>query len=436
MTNDRDDDIQSYINEILDILSEESDKPVSRDELEREFRRFLDYGVPVEQTKQTLIKKFTASTQTAAERMLIADLQPNLSNVHLLCRVISVNEKQVTTRGEKRDILYGVIGDESGTTRFTAWKKFDIQKGDVIEIKNAYTRGWRDMVQINLSERTSVEKTSEDRLMDQNIEPKEYKISNLRSGLIGIDLTVKVLEIKKREVDVNNVKKNVYSGLIGDETGKAQFTSWHDFNLLPGDVIRIRGGYVKTWKGIPQLIFDEKATVEKLTDTTITENAAETKQVPLHELVERRGALDIEVEGTVIEIREGSGLIVRCPTCSRVIKNDECPTHGRVKGVPDLRVKILLDDGTGSVTCSLSREFIEELFGDKVKEWESNTQSDNNSFIIDELHKNLFARRLSITGNALSDEFGTAIIAKKVKMKPFILVDEVESLTKELEELA
>ncbi|MEM0493171.1 MAG: hypothetical protein QXS02_04365 [Candidatus Thermoplasmatota archaeon] len=429
------DDIQSYIDEILDILSEESDKTVDREEIEKEFKRFLEYGVPIDQTKQTLIKKFTATTpSTPAERTLIADLQSNTSNVHLLCRVISVNEKQVTARGEKKDILYGVIGDESGTTRFTAWKKFDIQKGDVIEIKNAYTRGWRDTIQVNLSERTSVEKTSEDRLMDHNIEPKECKISNLKSGLIGIELTVKVLEVKEREVEVEGVKKRVYSGLIGDETGKAQFTSWHDFKLSPGKTIRIRGGYVKTWKGIPQLIFDEKANVEEITDTDIAKKDIETRRVPLHELVERRGALDVEVEGTVIEIREGSGLVARCPTCNRVTKDDECSIHGKVKGVPDLRVKILLDDGTGSVTCSLSREFIEELFGERIKEWERNNK--DNKSIVDEFHRVLFARRLNIIGNALGDEYGTAIIAKKAEIKKINIDEEVEVLTKELEELA
>ena len=440
MASDSNQDIQTFIDEILDALSDQSDSKVSREELETEFRRFLEYGVPVEHAKQTLLKKYGSSSEkkqpmVSSERMLIVDMQPNLSSVHLLCRILNVNEKEVTVRGEKRKIFYGILGDESGTTPFTAWKDFELEKGHVIKISNAYTREWQENVQVNLGDRTVVEKTDEDKLPESTYEPKEYKINDLRSGLGTVEVVGKILDISTREVDVSNVKKNVFSGLIGDETGKAQFSAWHDFDLKSGDVIRVKGGYIKTWKGVPQLSFDEKATVEKLDSETISKKDIKTQKILLHELVEKRGALDVEVEGTVIEIRDGSGIVLRCPECNRVFQGDSCPTHGKVKGEEDLRVKVVVDDGTGTVTSSIGREASEQLLGKSFAEWKKiSEQSKDNTGVMRELYSLLFGHRINLQGNALGDQFGTTIIAKKARFVDFDITKESEKLLHELEE--
>ena len=78
------DDLQSHVEDILDVLSENSEKEVSREELEKELKKFLEYGVPVDQAKQTLIKKFGGSVafpSSSSERTLISDLQANKYSV-------------------------------------------------------------------------------------------------------------------------------------------------------------------------------------------------------------------------------------------------------------------------------------------------------------------------------------------------------------------
>jgi hypothetical protein len=52
------DDIEQQIDDILEALRETSGKEISRDELEKELKKFLEYGVPPEHAKQTLVKKF------------------------------------------------------------------------------------------------------------------------------------------------------------------------------------------------------------------------------------------------------------------------------------------------------------------------------------------------------------------------------------------
>jgi len=430
------DDLQSHIDDILDVLSEESEKEVNREELEKQLRKFIDYGVPVEQAKQTLIKKFSGSTTLplSTERTLIVDLKSNVSSVNLLCRVIAINPKEITVKGEKRKIFYGIFGDESGTIQFTAWKDFEIEKGQVLEVTNAYTREWQETIQLNLGDRVQIKKADEDKLPEANYEPKEAKIKDLKSGFGAVEITARIIDLNERTVEADGKTKKVFSGIIGDETGKAQFTSWYDFKFKEGDVVKISGGYVKSWKGIPQLTFDEKASVKKLDGSKLSKDKMQTQKMPLYELVEKRGALDVEVEGTVIEIRDGSGFVMRCPECNRALQNDECKIHGKVKGKPDIRTKIVVDDGTGCVNSIMGREITEKLLGKTLEECKKMAEkSKDGNALADMMNSLLFAHRINIQGNALGDEFGTTVIAKKAKVVDVDIKETAERLSQELE---
>jgi replication factor A1 len=427
-----DDELAQYIDDILEELRENQGKDVPREELEKELRRFLEYGVPADHAKQTLVKKYTTKErpQPSTERCLIVDLKPNLQSVNVIARIVSINPREITVKGEQRTIYYGILGDESGTVAFTAWKDFEVSKGDVLEIANAYTKEWQGAVKLNFGDRTRLAKTDDARIPEVTGEPRSLKIKDLRGGLSSVELTGRILELTEREVEASGQKKTVYSGLIGDETGKAQFTAWHDFGLKEGMVIKITGGYVKTWKGIPQLSFDQKAAVEKADADLIPKKEVKTQRVSLAELADRNGALDIEVLGTVIEVRRGSGLVQRCPDCNRVLQDNKCPTHGEVTGIPDLRLKLTVDDGTGSISTILGRPITEKLLGKAMSELQ-----DQAATLEETLDKMLFGHRLLVSGNALGDDFGITIIAHDAVMQDFDIAKEVEAITGELEDL-
>jgi len=431
------DDLNSHIDDILNALGDDLDIEIKREDIEKELSRFIEYGVPIEQAKQTLIKKYGgqgvfSSSEQSSERKLISDLQPNERSVNLLCRVISVNPKEITVKGESRKIFYGILGDESGTISFTAWSsELDIERGDVVEISNAYTREWQGSVQLNLGDRVNIKKTDKEKLPESAFEPKTVKIMDLRSGIGAVDVTARILELNERETEVDGETKKVFSGILADETGKAQFTSWHDFNFKEEDVLQITGGYVKSWKGIPQLTFDQKATVKKIDKNKIPKKDLQINKMPLFMLVEKRGALDVEIEGTIIEIRPGSGVILRCPECNRALTNNECSIHGKVKGKQDLRIKLVIDDGTGAITSSINKELAEKLLNKKFEEYKKMDEVT----MIDDFNKKLFAHRINLQGNALGDEFGTSLIAKDAKLVDFDIKEEADKLFHELEEL-
>jgi len=431
-----DDDLESHVEDILNSLKDLEEK-VSKEELEVELKKFMEYGVPINQAKQTIIKKFGGSVKfnsqivSSSERKLIADLQPNERSVNLLGHIIAINPKEISVKGEKRQIFYGILGDESGTIQFTSWKDIEVKKGDVVEISNAYTREWGGEPQLNFGDRVSVKKTDPGKLPKSAFEPREYKMKDLRSGIGRVEVTARVLQLSQREAEVDGKKKPVFSGILGDETGKTQFTSWHDFKIKEGDVLKISGGYVKTWKGIPQLTFDQNASVKKLDKNKIPKDAIKTGKMSLFMLVEKRGALDVQVEGTIIEIRPGSGFIIRCPECSRVLLNDECSIHGKVKGVEDLRIKLFVDDGTGVVGCVLNQKLTEKILGKTMEE----CKKMGNDELADEMNKQLFAQRIIMQGNGLGDDFGTTFIPKEVELIEINLEEEAEKLSQELEDL-
>jgi replication factor A1 len=424
------DNIEQQIDDILEALRETSGKDVSRETLEKELKKFLEYGVPADHAKQTLVKKFGGGSRqfVSSERSLLVDLKPDQQSVHVLCRIVSVNPREIQVKGETRKIFYGILGDESGTIQFTAWKDFELEKGTVVNITNAYTKEWQGSLKVNFGDRTKVTKSDASELPEVNLEPRAYKVKELHGGMSSVEVVARILEIKDREVEVSGQKKKVFSGILGDETGKAQFTAWHDFKLKEGVVVKITGGYVKSWKGIPQFTFDEKASVEKLDANTILKKDVKTQKILLAELVERNGALDVEVEGTVIEIRKGSGLVQRCPECNRVLQDGACAVHGAVEGKADMRMKLVLDDGTGSVSAILGKDLTEKLLGKTM------IDSSNDEGLIEEMNTTLFGHRISLQGNALGDQFGITLIARDAKRADFDVAAEAERLSQELEE--
>lgn len=429
------DEHSSHIDDIINAIKDKDEKKVSRGEVEKEFSKFMEYGVPADQAKQTLIKKYGGTavipSSSSSIRKLISDLKPNEFSVKLLGHVIAVNPKEINVKGEPRTIYYGILGDESGTIPFTAWNNLELEKGDVVEITNAYTREFQGAAQLNFGDRVKIEKTEKERLPEDAFKPHKMKVKDLRSGIGRVDVTARIINIQERETEVDGEKKKVFSGIIADETGKAQFTSWHDFKIKEDEVLQINGGYVKSWKGIPQLTFDSNATVKKLDKKSISKKELATTKMPLHQLIEKGGALDVEVEGTVIDIRPSSGLVMRCPECNRVLINDQCSIHNEVKGIPDLRIKLILDDGTGAVDSVLNKELSEKILELSFNDIKKMKPED----LEHKIHNKIFTRHMVIKGNALSDNFGTTIIPKDAGLVEFDVEKESQKILEGLGEI-
>jgi len=165
-----------------------------------------------------------------------------------------------------------------------------------------------------------------------------------------VDLTAKVVELwEPRAEAIGQV------GLLGDETGAVKFTAW-DKSDLPtleeGTVYRLSNLVTDEYEG--------RFSVKLNRTTTVTE---------LDEDIEV-GDDDVEIEGAMVAVQSGSGLIKRCPEedCSRVLENGRCSEHGDVEGEFDLRIKAVIDDGTEVHDVIFDREATEELTGMSLEE--------------------------------------------------------------------
>lgn len=137
-------------------------------------------------------------------------------------------------------------------------------------------------------------------------------------------------------------------GLLGDETGTIKFTSWSNANLpilKDGQSYSVRNVVTKSWQGRFSISLNKASEI-----------------VPLDEEV-TVGRAEEEIAGAIIDVQSGSGLIKRCPECSRVVVKGYCAEHGKVSGVYDLRIKGVLDNGEIVTDVLFNRELTERLTG-------------------------------------------------------------------------
>jgi replication factor A1 len=179
---------------------------------------------------------------------------------------------------------------------------------------------------------------------------EEMNVEDVDEDEMWLGLTAKVVDLWDPRSDaVGQV------GLLGDETGTIKFTKWADSDLPEleeGKVYRLGNLVSDEYQGDYSV---------KLNRTTTVEEVDEEIEV---------GDDTAEIEGALVDIQSGSGLIKRCPEegCTRVLQNGRCSEHGEVEGEFDLRIKGVLDDGQEVHQVILDEEATEEFTGIGLQE--------------------------------------------------------------------
>ncbi|RQG94377.1 replication factor A [Natrarchaeobius chitinivorans] len=165
-----------------------------------------------------------------------------------------------------------------------------------------------------------------------------------------VDLTAKVIELwDPRSDSVAQV------GLLGDPTGTIKFTKW-----AKSDLPALEEGGVYDLRNVVTDEYQGRYSV-KLNSTTVIEELEEDIEV---------GDDTSEIEGALVDMQSGSGLIKRCPKedCTRVLQNGRCNEHGEVEGEFDLRIKAVVDDGIDAHEVIFDKEATEDLTGLSLEE--------------------------------------------------------------------
>ncbi len=432
-------ELTPHFEELQRVLKDKVDDTELMDELKKYVNEF---HITPEAAKRGILRKHGSLEQNPFQTSIvkkIGELNGTEQNVDLLIRVIYVEEKEINVRGSPKTITSGIIGDESGTASFTVWEKQELtmEKGSVYWFRSAYTKTWNEKVQINIGARGSVGSAEgmrvdvPDRVI--SMEASECKIGEITGGMGNVTVTGRILSTEERNITVKGEPKIVYSGMIADDTGKIQYSAWNDFNLKDGETVCVKNAYIRAWKGIPQLNIGDRAEISRV-DDTFGEILDEATVKEIGDIIRTGGGIDINVIGTVVDVRRGSGLIERCPECNRSIMNSECQAHGKVEPVMDLRMKLTLDDGTGAISAIVNRDLTEKLTGVTMGMAEGLAKAKgNNEFVSHELAKKMIMRRLSLIGNVLSDEYGPMMIVKDADVVQENITEGAEKLLEKVE---
>jgi replication factor A1 len=223
----------------------------------------------------------------------------------------------------------------------------------------------------------------------------ERTLAELTEGEEWVDLTVKIVDLwDPGHESIAQV------GLVGDESGTKKFVAFKTSELPvleEGAAYRLGNVVTDEYQGNVSV---------KLNRTTTIEEIDEEIEV---------GDDDVTVEGALVDIQSGSGLIKRCPEegCTRVLQNGRCSEHGEGEGEFDLRIKGVLDDGMEVHEVIFDQEATEALTGIDLEEAKTMAMDALDTTVVaDEMRADTLGRYYRVTGPTLGryvlvNEFST-----------------------------
>ena len=211
-----------------------------------------------------------------------------------------------------------------------------------------------------------------------------------------LQVTAKVVELWEPNAD-----SIAQVGLIGDETGTVKFTKWAKSDLPEleeGTVYRLDTVVTDEYEGRFSVKLNSATTIEAL-DTEL-----------------EVGDDTTEIEGALVDIQSGSGLIKRCPDddCTRVLQNGRCSEHGEVDGEFDLRIKGVLDDGLEVQEVIFDQDATEDLTGITLEAaQEMAMDALDTEVVVEEMAETVLGRYYRVTGPSL----GRYVLADDVETR-------------------
>jgi len=393
-----------------------SDLGVDKEEVRRDLENLVNYSVPMDEAKQSLRRKYgdgDGGGDAAPSSKAIAEVTTDDSNVTVTAVVLTSGRRSIQYDGEESVIREGELADESGRISFTAWDGFEtaLEPGETLQLGNAGVREWDGEPELNLGGSTNA--TAVDESLDVEYEiGGEASLETLQPGDRGVTVEVQVVEVEEKVIDGRDGETTILSGVVGDETGRLPFTDWEPHDAVEADAsLRLEEVFVREFRGAPAVNLSEFTTVAPLDEPVQVREDA--RRLPIREAVESGGLFDVELVGNVIEIRDGSGLIERCPECGRVIQNDQCRSHGTVEGEDDLRTKAILDDGTGTVTAVLDDDLTAEVYGGGLDDAREHARDAMDKEVVaDRIAEGIVGREFVVRGSLSVDEYGANLTAE------------------------
>ena len=329
------------------------------------------------------------------------------------------------------DVVRGRVGDDSGVIGFLSWEPFTHEVGSLIKIQHAQVRSFRNTPELNIGRSTKVEvyrDTSFASLDDLSLLTVS-KIEDLTDGNRDVECVVEVQNILVRTFNKEGGEEGkVWSGEIADPTGRCRMSCWQEPPFTEADlpvIVKITGARVRAWQGIPDITVDTAEQMELLSnppwekELDLSENVVD---VELNTLTSGASRVGISTAGTVVSIRDDSGIIRRCSECKRVLRDGACATHGDQDGVEDVRLRMVLDDGSATLSLIVNRDACLGLLNSTEEEIKDRISADGQVVFIQSLREKMLGRKLTAVGRTIVDEQGAMLLAESC------IIEEVDTV--------
>ncbi|SMO66658.1 Single-stranded DNA binding protein [Halorubrum cibi] len=400
-------DVNSHAEELA------SDLGVDKAEVKADLENLLEYSVPIDEAKQSVRRKHGGGgggSSPTPESVDLSEITTDHGNVTVTVRVLTRGTRTIRYQGDDLTIREGELADGTGTISYTAWQDFGFEPGDSLTIGNAGVREWDGEPELNLNESTTVAIADESVTVDQEV-GGDRDLVEIAAGDRGRNVEVRVLEVESKTISGRDGETEIREGVVGDATARLPFTDWDPRpELEAGASLRIEDVYAREFRGVPSINLTEFTTVTPLSESV--EVAESAPRLSVAKAVASGGMFDVELVGNVLEVRDGSGLIERCPECGRVIQNGQCRSHGEVDGEDDLRVKAILDDGTDTVTVVLDDELTAEVYGGGLEDALAAAKDAMDKEVVAEsIAETLVGGAYRVRGSLSVDEYGATLDA-------------------------
>ncbi len=389
-----------------------SDLGVDKEEVKADLQNLIEYSVPVDEAKQSLRRKYGdgSSSSSSPSTADIADVTTDMGNVTITAKVLTVGQRSIRYQGNDQTIFEGELADETGKISYTAWNDFSLSPGEVITAGNAGVREWEGEPELNLGDSTNIARENTDFDVPYKV-GGDATLAEVRPGDRGVALEVTVLEAESKVIDGRDGETEIKSGIVADESARLPFTDWEAREeVTEGATISVNNVYVREFRGVPSINFSEFTTVSPLAREVDVNDSA--TRMTVREAVETGGAFDVEVLGNIVAVRDGSGLIQRCPECGRVVQKGQCRSHGQVDGQDDLRVKAIVDDGTGTVTAILDDKLTADVYGGGLEKARQQARDAMDQEVVaDSIREEVVGHEYRVRGNLSVDDYGANLEA-------------------------
>ena len=258
----------------------------------------------------------------------------------------------------------GIIADSSGAMRFVTWARGNppaMEYGHWYRLESAVVDEYKGAPNLKIHSGTTISRVEEDTPLLPSITP----IAELKPG-VG---SVRAKFIQQWEASHDRM---LQTGLLGDETGTIKFVIWKEEGAgssgtgpaAPKETL----GKDKLELDVVYNVF--YATVDEYNGRLSL--ALNTAMYIADEGDIEVGRAETEIQGALVHVAPGSGLIKRCPVegCNRTLsRQNYCPVHEiQPEFRYDLRLKGVLDDGVRARNVLMQREVVEALTGITLEE--------------------------------------------------------------------